>query len=128
MCKTNKFDPIWALVKIVKQNNSIEVINASLSILPDAEGFKTDSEQEKAKNLPSGYSHNSHNSDYSDFMSEVSTFPCLGIVHVNQCEETEVDQNIYLNNTEQADVDGDEHLNMDKEEEEQNCPFCQKVF
>ena len=31
-----------------------------------------------------------------------------------------------LNDAEQADVDGDD--DMDIEEEEQNCPFCQKLF
>ena len=36
------------------------------------------------------------------------------------------DQNFNLNDAELADVDGDE--DMDIEEEEQNCPFCQKLF
>ena len=35
------------------------------------------------------------------------------IVHVKQCEETEADKNINLNNAEQADVDGDEDMDED---------------
>ena len=31
-----------------------------------------------------------------------------------------------MNDAEQADVHGDE--DMDIEQEEQNCPFCQKLF
>ena len=49
------------------------------------------------------------------------------IVHVKQCEETEADKNINLNNAEQADVDGDKDLNKDTEEEEQNCSFFYKL-
>ena len=92
---------------------------------------------------PSGNSHNSLNSDNSDntynsdFTSEVSTLSCPlcpnscntyeeGVVHVKQCEQTVADQNINLNNAEQADVDGDE--DMDIKKEKLNYPFNQILF
>ena len=37
-------------------------------------------------------------------------------------------KNNILNNTEQADVDYDEETNMNMDEEEPNCPFCQTFF
>ena len=77
-------------MEIAKQNNSIELMNASLCILPDSEGFKCDSKQEKNLNK---IFEKSENFNDSDFTSEVSTFPCPfclnscnpyddGIVHV----------------------------------------------
>ena len=47
-------------------------------------------------------------------------------VNVKQCEQTIADQNFNLNDAEQADVDGVEDVGI--EEEEQNCPLCQKLF
>ena len=42
------------------------------------------------------------------------------------CEQITADQNFHLNNAEQDDVDCD--MNMDTEEEEQNCAICHKLF
>ena len=75
----------------------------------------------------------------SDSTSEVSILPCPfclnscnnyydDIVYIKTSEETKADENINLNNAEQADVDGNKDLNMGMEDKEQIFPFCQKSF
>ena len=124
-----------------------KVMIASLGSLPDLKVFKYDRELEETKTKKYGYSHHdlkSNNSNYShnpydsDSTSEVSIFSCPFCLHIcniydegikvmlKQCEQTIADQNFNLNDAEPADVDVDE--NMDIDEEEQNCPICQKLF
>ena len=43
--RINKCDPFWALVNLVRENNSTDVMNAVHNILPDVEGC--DNEEEK---------------------------------------------------------------------------------
>ena len=77
--KIHQVNPFWALVELVKQNNSIEVMNAALGILPDSEGFEYSMEQEEAENEAtddSDASDDSSDSDESDPNTELSKFPC----------------------------------------------------
>ena len=62
-CKKNKkVDSLFIFLKIVKQNNSTEVMNTSFGILPDSKGSKCYSVQDKAKKNNSWYCPNSENS------------------------------------------------------------------
>ena len=44
--RINKFDPFWALVNFVRKNNSTDVMNAALDILPDVEGCDNKEEED----------------------------------------------------------------------------------
>ena len=42
----NKFDPFWALVNLVRENYSRNVLNAAHDILPDVEGCDNQEEED----------------------------------------------------------------------------------
>ena len=104
--KQNKVDPFWALVNLVKMNNSIEVMNSALEIVPDTEGFDYNQQEKEADDadmarLEEGMECGS-GSETSDSSSNHPNFPCPFcpkifdeksevIEHIETCEGIEAE-------------------------------------
>ena len=93
-------------------------------------------EQAEAEKEDSDDSDDSADFDESDPTTEFPKFPCPfcmssfdkqdnALTHVEQCEETEPDQNI---NIKEVVADGGNDWIMNMEEEKPSCPFCEKSY
>ena len=69
----NQIDPIWALVELVKQNNSIDVMNEALDIIEECEGKEFD---EAGETEVEGEDSEDSGSETSDSSSDHRDYPC----------------------------------------------------
>ena len=104
--KLNKVDPFWALVNLVKENNSIDVMNRAHTILPDVVGC--DEEEEDAMEYES-------DADNSDSDSSNSDYPCP-FCHYDFTNQEEVIDHMEICSE------------TDQEMMKPICPYCQQTF
>ena len=92
--KMNQIDPFWALVELVKQNNSIDVMNEALDIIEECEGEEFD---DAGETEVEGEDSEDSGSETSDSSSDHRDYPCPfchvkfdekeGIDHLKSCDE-----------------------------------------
>ena len=126
--KLQKIDPFWALVELVVQNNSIDILEEAMNISADTEGQEYDEEQERLKEAEIARLDDIEYNTDSETDDESSGIPSFSCPFCQKTSETKAEVLEHLKTCQEADIaDSDEDINLD-ENAAFNCPYCQQRY